>query len=345
MEWRAGDPSQASNMEAFKDDVWTIKLGGSVSPPSGGLVVFSGMPPSPTPGKYEFLDLMVPGDFPPGPDTPVTLYHGGSPVWYCPVTIKAPPTTAPPPPPVVPVQDFSVSCNPAALTAAPGGSAPSTCTVKSQGGFNQPVTLSCTGQPVGAACAFKPNPVSPPPNGSIDSALTVNVLGDAGTGDFKFQVVGTAGRVTRKAALGLTISLQPPPPPGPPIELPSPKGPEALELDRPSAEPGGDVNASGKGCDPNAPVELFMEGTRVGSGTADQAGDFDIPIKLPDSAGVGRHEVIAECGPTIETTVDVVVVARAESPGAPMGVLAVLIFFILEVRRLVRREGAVTPRR
>lgn len=340
-------------MDSFQTHEWVIEMGATGTPPTlgGGHEVFRGPPfwsPEP-PGRYEFRMLKAPAELTPGGSS-VTLYHGKpaadppSPVWTCPVTIKSPPTTAPPPG-TVPVQDFSVSCNPAALTAAPGGSAPSTCTVKSQGGFNQPVTLSCTGQPVGAACAFKPNPVTPPPNGSIDSALTVNVLGDAGTGDFKFQVVGTAGRVTRKAALGLAISLQPPPPPGPPIELPGPKGPEALELDRPSAEPGGDVNASGKGCDPNAPVELFLEGTQVGSGVADEAGDFDIPIKLPDSAGVGRHEVIAECGPTIETTVDVVVVARAESPGAPMGVLAVLIFFILEVRRLVRREGAVTPRR
>lgn len=351
------------------------------------------------------------------------------------VQFTIPPETPPPvttttlPPGVTPVADFSVSCNPSALSANPGGSAPSTCTVTSQGGFNKPVTLSCEKQPVGSACAFKPNPVTPPPNGKINSALTVNVLPNAGTGTFPFQVVGTSGALKRQQKMNLTISLLTPSPtpseePTPVEETPVELEPE-LELDSPSVEPGGEIVANGSGCDPHSQVfisiqepasetasgseagatEPVVEEPSTGGGagstgtvtatasaepatgldrststqalepapvsptvtaepqtepsasaesdeatpaaitTADEEGDFRASVTVPPRIEVGRHEVVADCGPTIRTPLDVVLVVQTQSPAAPMVVLAVLIFFVLEVRRLVRREGAVTPRR
>lgn len=341
-------------MDSFRTHEWVIDI--------GGREVFRGQPawfPGP-PGRYEFRGLIAPADLAPG-DSTVTLYHGKpaadppSKVWTCPVTIKSSTTTTTTPttttttPGKVALTDFSVACSPSALSATPGGSAPSTCTVKSTGGFNKAVTLACSGQPVGAACAFKPLTVTPPPNGSVNSALTVNVLGDAEPGDFSFQVVGTSGSTTRRAAMKLAITTEPvpPPPPNEPPTLPAPRE-EEIKLDRPSAEPGGELTVRGKGCDPNAPVEVFVDDEKAGSGEADSEGDFRVPIKLPEEAEVGRHEVAAECGPTLSTNVDVVIAVQSQAAAAsvaPIATLAILIFFMLELRRLIRREGAVTPRR
>jgi hypothetical protein len=102
--------------------------------------------------------------------------------------------------------DFSISCSPSGLSAGQGGSAPSTCTVSSQNGFNSAVTLSCTGLPAGATCGFVGNPVTPPANGSVNSTLTVSVAGTAATGTTNFQVQGVGGSLTRTAGLSLTVT-------------------------------------------------------------------------------------------------------------------------------------------
>lgn len=72
-------------------------------------------------------------------------------------------TTVPPP-----STDFSVSANPGSATVMAGQSAPYSVTVGSSGGFNQPVTLSCSGLPSGTICTF--NPPAPNPNGSTVTA-------------------------------------------------------------------------------------------------------------------------------------------------------------------------------
>lgn len=53
------------------------------------------------------------------------------------------------------VQGFKVSANPATVSvSAPGQSGSTTLTVTPLGGFNQPVSYSCTGLPAGATCTF-----------------------------------------------------------------------------------------------------------------------------------------------------------------------------------------------
>jgi hypothetical protein len=81
---------------------------------------------------------------------------------------------APPPP----TTDFSVSVNPGSATVTAGQSAAYTVTLGSTGGFNLPVTLSCSGLPTGAACTFSPS--APNPNGStVTSQLGISTTARA----------------------------------------------------------------------------------------------------------------------------------------------------------------------
>ncbi len=105
-----------------------------------------------------------------------------------------------------PTPNFSVSCAPSSLSIAQGSSGGSTCTVTSTGGFASAVALSCTGLTAGASCGFVPSSVTPPANGSVNSALTVTVGGSTATGTTGFNVQGTSGALTRTAAMSLTVT-------------------------------------------------------------------------------------------------------------------------------------------
>lgn len=102
--------------------------------------------------------------------------------------------------------DFSISCSPSSLSAVQGGSANSTCTIASTGGFSSAVNLSCSNLPAGVTCGYSPNPVTPPANGSTNSALTVSVAGSTPTGTYNFQAAGTSGATTRTANISLTVT-------------------------------------------------------------------------------------------------------------------------------------------
>jgi len=105
-----------------------------------------------------------------------------------------------------PNPDFSLSCNPSSLSVPQGSNGNSTCTVSSQNGFSSGVTLDCTGLPAGASCAYNPNPVTPPANGSDNSALTVNVAGSVAPGSYNFQARGTSGTTVHTFPMILTVT-------------------------------------------------------------------------------------------------------------------------------------------
>jgi hypothetical protein len=65
--------------------------------------------------------------------------------------------------------------------------------VGSLDGFNGAVTLSCTGLPGGASCSYNPNPVTPPPDGNVNSTLTVSVANGTPLGSYPFQTQGVNG--------------------------------------------------------------------------------------------------------------------------------------------------------
>ncbi|HMK13314.1 MAG TPA: hypothetical protein VK461_17120, partial [Acidimicrobiales bacterium] len=97
-----------------------------------------------------------------------------------------------------------------------------------------------------------------------------------------------------------------------------------LALDKPSVPPGGDVNATGQGCDPGATVTLEMEGQQVGTTTAKDDGSFSAPVDVPD-LDPGRFEVQAHCGPVLTTELDVVLASSVSNNSS----ILVAAFFLI----------------
>ena len=102
--------------------------------------------------------------------------------------------------------NFSLACDPAALTVQAGTAGTSDCTVQSLNAFADPVALSCAGLPAGATCAFVPATVTPPANGAAVSALTVSVGAATLPGQYTFQVRGASGTLAHAVAVTLTVT-------------------------------------------------------------------------------------------------------------------------------------------
>jgi hypothetical protein len=105
-----------------------------------------------------------------------------------------------------PVPNFTVTCSPSSLSAPQGGSAGATCTIVSTNTFSSAVALDCSGLPAGISCAYSPASVTPPPNGSVTSALAVSVAAGTPTGSYPFQARGTSGALVRTANLSITVT-------------------------------------------------------------------------------------------------------------------------------------------
>ncbi|VVJ16064.1 Uncharacterised protein [Amycolatopsis camponoti] len=108
--------------------------------------------------------------------------------------------------------------------------------------------------------------------------------------------------------------------------------PGELVLDRPSVQPGDELSASGKGCEPSRMVTLTSDGMEVGSAYADASGAFTAPVEFT-RIEAGRHTVIAECGVRLTGAVDQVV---TRSSGGQTGTLVILVFFVLAGMTAVR---------
>ena len=105
-----------------------------------------------------------------------------------------------------------------------------------------------------------------------------------------------------------------------------------LSLSRNSAEPGGDVTATGEGCDANSPVWLELDGRQVGSTAADGAGHFRAPLDLKNTA-IGDYDVLAHCGPTLQTRL---AVTQTEKLDQPLSSILLLLFVLLGGAVVVR---------
>jgi trimeric autotransporter adhesin len=85
---------------------------------------------------------------------------------------------------------YTVSCAPASLEVGMGGSATTTCTATSTGGYADTIGLHCAGLPTGASCSVSPATAPLPPGGSVTSTVTVSA-GAFARGEYAFQVSGT----------------------------------------------------------------------------------------------------------------------------------------------------------
>ncbi len=76
------------------------------------------------------------------------------------------------------------------------------------GGFNQPVTLSCTGLPTGGSCSFDQNPVTPAPGGT-DVTVTVSTTLASPPATYNFTVQGSGAGLTRSTTATLILDFFP----------------------------------------------------------------------------------------------------------------------------------------
>lgn len=80
--------------------------------------------------------------------------------------------------------NFSLSLNPATIAVKAGSSSQTSLTVTPVGGFDQQITLACSGMPAHATCSFSPATVTP--NGSNSAAQsTVTISTNEATADLR----------------------------------------------------------------------------------------------------------------------------------------------------------------
>jgi hypothetical protein len=71
--------------------------------------------------------------------------------------------------------DFSIASNSASVSVVAGQSVNINLTITPTNGFTNPISFTCSGQPVGVGCSFNPQTVTPSGNGApVTSVLTVS---------------------------------------------------------------------------------------------------------------------------------------------------------------------------
>ncbi|MFB0514877.1 MAG: DUF2460 domain-containing protein [Candidatus Bathyarchaeia archaeon] len=102
--------------------------------------------------------------------------------------------------------DFSISADPTSLTVQVGGSDTSTITITSLEGFSDQVDLTISGVPSGVTASFDPPTVTPPPDASADSTMTLEVGATATPDVYTLTVTGTSGALSHDVSISLTIA-------------------------------------------------------------------------------------------------------------------------------------------
>ena len=108
--------------------------------------------------------------------------------------------------PMAPTPDFSITAFPTSFTTQQGSSDTSVITITSINGFNQPVQLTVSGAPSGVTTVLNHEQVTPPPDGSAPSTLTVSVATTATPGSYTLTVTGTNGTITHSLDISLEIT-------------------------------------------------------------------------------------------------------------------------------------------
>jgi hypothetical protein len=109
--------------------------------------------------------------------------------------------TAPPPP------DFSITANPATVSAQQGASGTTTIQTTVTQGATQSITLSANGLPANATAGFNPNPI----NAGASSTLTLTAAAGTPVGSYPVTVTGTGTSATHTTTVTFNVTAPPPP--------------------------------------------------------------------------------------------------------------------------------------
>ncbi len=101
--------------------------------------------------------------------------------------------------------DFSISASPTSLTVTRGQSGTSTITVTPKQGFNQTVTLTCTGAPKNSTCTISPGSVTLDGTNAQTATLTISTTATTPTGTFNLNAKGTFSTLTHAVKITLTV--------------------------------------------------------------------------------------------------------------------------------------------
>jgi len=109
--------------------------------------------------------------------------------------------------PQVEAQDFLMSVSPNLVAVNQGGSVQCVVRVESLDGFNEEVSLSISylSLPPGFSASISPSPVTPPPDGSAYSVVTINVASSVAAGPYSLLIYGTGGGITRSTVLDVRV--------------------------------------------------------------------------------------------------------------------------------------------
>jgi len=79
--------------------------------------------------------------------------------------------------------DFALTASPTTASVSPGDFANITVTVTPENGFNDTVTLSCSGFPATVTCVFSPTTITPLANQPVTSTLQIQTQAPSGLGN------------------------------------------------------------------------------------------------------------------------------------------------------------------
>jgi uncharacterized membrane protein len=171
--------------------------------PSGVTATLNPTQVTPPPDGSETATLTVQVDVTAAPSTYILTITGTSGTLEHSEDVTLEVTELPPTP------DFAISASPTSLTIAQGDSATSTITVTSLNGFSDAVDLTVSGEPTGVTATLDPTQVTPLPDDSATSILTIDVSLTAAVGTYTLTVTGTSGTIQHEVDIELTIVAAP----------------------------------------------------------------------------------------------------------------------------------------
>src|ERR1700691_4656737 len=103
-------------------------------------------------------------------------------------------------------KNFTLSLSPSSFTVDERGSASTTLTITSVGGFHSAVDLSVNEFPTDVSATASANPVTPPANGSTTVTITWSASRRAPTGTTAIELIGTSGSLTNEIPVTITVA-------------------------------------------------------------------------------------------------------------------------------------------